>query len=552
MGISVRRARRLLRRTRRVVADARDLVLGHGGAGPDRLLLSVAQRSPMVARMLGRAGRRRPSRARDEGLRFRIQPVDPNPYVGLGQIVAFTGWLCHADLPVRAAWLVAEHCAHPIALGYRQVGAAERLARKGWRVPERIGVRVAVPVGRVAAPRRVELVLRVQLADGAVLERALPALPVRPGAGATPLTVAWPADGPKVVICMTTYRPDARQLAEQLASIRAQTYANWVCVVCDDGSPEESRALVREFTAGDDRFRLVEHDKNVGFYRNFERTLRLLPADADAVSLCDQDDVWDVDKLACLVAEFADPSVQLAYSDMRLVDEDGGWLADSFWNPARDRNQCDDLIALIQANTVTGAASLVRAQLVRDRVLPFPPGAAFHDHWIALVALARGRIAFVDRPLYSYRQHSASVIGNLEFRPPPQRPSWVRVLLASRSDRRPLSEEQVRLMETAGGFELARLARMATVLLLRDSGGLTGEARRRLKQVAALDRRLTSVIAVTRLPRRTRELAMHADDRLLAAALWRRAQLPRWLDLPAEPSTAPVRVRETTSGAGQA
>jgi hypothetical protein len=62
---------------------------------------------------------------------------------------------------------------------------------------------------------------------------------------------------------------------------------------------------------------------------------------------------------------------------------------------------------------VTGAASLFRRELLDD-VLPLPPLLAkgFHDHWIALVAMALGEIAYLDEPLYDYVQHDAAVIGH--------------------------------------------------------------------------------------------------------------------------------------------
>ncbi len=35
----------------------------------------------------------------------------------------------------------------------------------------------------------------------------------------------------------------------------------------------------------------------------------------------------------------------------------------------------------------------------------------YHDHWLALVALASGEVAYVDRPLYDYVQHGGAVQG---------------------------------------------------------------------------------------------------------------------------------------------
>ena len=96
---------------------------------------------------------------------------------------------------------------------------------------------------------------------------------------------------------------------------------------------------------------------------------------------------------------------------MRIVDEAGAVVSDTFWRGRR--NNYTDLASLLLANTVTGAASLFRRELL-DLVLPFPEpvGDPFHDQWIAAVALATGSIAYVDRPLYDYVQHGGAARGH--------------------------------------------------------------------------------------------------------------------------------------------
>ncbi len=86
-------------------------------------------------------------------------------------------------------------------------------------------------------------------------------------------------------------------------------------------------------------------------------------------------------------------------------------IADTWWD--RRRNNHTDLLSLLVANSVTGAASLLRRELLDD-ALPFPPAqfAHFHDHWLALVALSLGEIAYVDRPLYDYVQHGEASLGH--------------------------------------------------------------------------------------------------------------------------------------------
>ncbi len=148
----------------------------------------------------------------------------------------------------------------------------------------------------------------------------------------------------------------------------------------------------------------------VGYYRNFERCLELVPPGVRFVALSDQDDVWHADKLETLASAFHSERVQLAYADMAIVSSDGEQLAPSYWT---DRaNNHTDLASLLLINTVTGAASLFRRELL-DVALPFPdvPGKAFHDHWLACIALALGEVAFIDRPLHDYVQHGDNVVG---------------------------------------------------------------------------------------------------------------------------------------------
>lgn len=217
------------------------------------------------------------------------------------------------------------------------------------------------------------------------------------------------AQSPLVAICMATYEPEPALLARQLESIRAQGHENWVCLISDDRSAGASWERLRELTAADPRFKLSRGEDRLGFYLNFERALGMVPADAKYVALADQDDRWYPEKLATLVAACA--GARLAYSDMRIVDEAGAVLAETFWEGRR--NNFTNLASLLLSNTVTGAASLFERELL-ELALPFPEpvGDPFHDQWLATLALATGRIAYVERPLYDYVQHGGAARGH--------------------------------------------------------------------------------------------------------------------------------------------
>ena len=233
------------------------------------------------------------------------------------------------------------------------------------------------------------------------------------GAPATTL-----GDPPLVAICMATYNPPLDRLLRQIESIRCQSYDNWLLIICDDGSGSMNWREIEALCAQDPRrMRLYRHERNLGFYGNFERALSLVPANAELISLADQDDEWYPEKLEVLAAGLQrEPEALLAYSDMRIVDESGKVLADSYWQ--NRRNEYRDFSSVLIRNTVTGAASMFRRELL-DVILPFPQavGEAFHDHWIACAAMACGKLSYVPEPLYDYYQYEDSVIGHCDADP---------------------------------------------------------------------------------------------------------------------------------------
>ena len=131
----------------------------------------------------------------------------------------------------------------------------------------------------------------------------------------------------------------------------------------------------------------------------------MAPAAAEYVTLCDQDDRWHPDKVERLLGGIG--GARLVYSDARLVDTSGDVLSPSYWTDRR--NNHTNFASLLLANSVTGAASLFRRDLLED-ALPFPPVLAdpFHDHWLAVVAMSLGEVAYIDAPLYDYTQHGSA------------------------------------------------------------------------------------------------------------------------------------------------
>src|SRR5204862_1232260 len=114
-----------------------------------------------------------------------------------------------------------------------------------------------------------------------IVEEPLATIPLREPEAPVAVPAGVEGAGPLVAVCMATYDPPDDLLARQLDSIRAQTHADWVCVISDDASRPERFAALERAVAGDPRFAISRADRRAGFYGNFERALELAPPEAE-------------------------------------------------------------------------------------------------------------------------------------------------------------------------------------------------------------------------------------------------------------------------------
>ena len=421
-------------------------------------------------------------------------PLPAEVAVGAGTAVFVCGWCFAPHADIRRLWFELDGVAHPVmAFGMPRLDpfaelhpaidpyAAQALAEDpaSSEDPElrayRSGFWGLVPIGPTPAGHELALELRAQLGDGQIARATLGTIAVVAPEAPAPATL--PAgDGPLVAICMATHNPPPDLLERQLDSIRAQTHRRWICLISDDGSDAERFEALERAVGGDERFLVSRAPRRLGFYRNFERALSLVAPAVDYVALSDQDDRWHPDKLATLIEEIGD--ARLAYSDCRVVGRDGAVISETYWSARR--NNHTDMLSLLVANSVSGAATLLRRDLLDD-ALPFPPAqfSHYHDHWLALAALALGEIRFVDRPLYDYVQHGHAALGHAAANQMPTLRSRLR-----RRDRR----ERVRMWRLHYFVDACRLLQCVTVLQLRCAERMTAPARHAVETFARADR----------------------------------------------------------------
>ena len=223
-----------------------------------------------------------------------------------------------------------------------------------------------------------------------------------------PMVRTWSGPPACVAIAMATYNPKPELFRAQLESIRAQTLTDWRLTISDESSDERTRDAIRRIVAADPRISL-ECGPHLGFVGNFERALSRLDRRSPYFALSDQDDFWYPAKLETLVEAIEREKAALVYGGMRIVTEDGRMIDPSFFTWRRPHGHSVD--ELLLANTVTGAATVARMDLL-TLALPIPRYVSiFHDMWLALVAARTGVVAHVPEILQDYVQHGGNVLG---------------------------------------------------------------------------------------------------------------------------------------------
>lgn len=197
---------------------------------------------------------------------------------------------------------------------------------------------------------------------------------------------------------MTTYNGE-KYLQEQLESLCRQTLQPFEVVVQDDASQDSTVAIVRSFQHRLN-LKIYLNKSNIGFIKNFESAL--LKATGELIALCDQDDIWEKEKLEILSKEIKDFS--LAYSDSLLIDQEGKSLHLNLSQKLRNHFiSSNSALHFLFDNTISAHSMLFQRSLL-PYILPFPENVLF-DAYIGAVAASAKGVIYVNKTLVRYRQH---------------------------------------------------------------------------------------------------------------------------------------------------
>lgn len=217
----------------------------------------------------------------------------------------------------------------------------------------------------------------------------------------------------------------AEFLSRQLESIKQQTMPIHEMVVCDDGSSDETLAILDRF-GKQVSFPVHVHQNpvNLGSSKNFEKCMSLCTG--DLIFLCDQDDVWVPEKVEQIVTYLTEnPEYQAVFSNATMIDQAGFPTGKTSFDQIEFDAEVQAIWQaggsfriLLKGYIVTGAALAIK-KVALNNISPVPDitKELIHDGWIALNLSMNNQIGFINTCLIEYREHSNQQVG-FKSKPP--------------------------------------------------------------------------------------------------------------------------------------
>jgi len=124
-----------------------------------------------------------------------------------------------------------------------------------------------------------------------------------------------------LVSIITPSYNSSKFIVECVNSVISQTFQNWEMIIVDDCSNDNSRDIISELTAKDERLKSIFLEENVGAAE--ARNVAIKQARGKYIAFLDSDDIWVVNKLEKQIAFMNDNDIAFSFTSYQPISEDG-------------------------------------------------------------------------------------------------------------------------------------------------------------------------------------------------------------------------------------
>ena len=206
-----------------------------------------------------------------------------------------------------------------------------------------------------------------------------------------------------ISIIMPAYRCE-KTVEESVRSIQTQTYGNWELIIVDDGSPDNTPAVLARLAAEDSRIRVITLEKNEGVAS--ARNHAAEAASGDWIAFLDSDDIWLPEKLDRQLSLAEETGAQFLYTGAACINEHSQKTGREFSVP-----RVVTYRSLLYSTDIICSTVVMRKEFFLRH--PMERSDLHEDYICWLSILREGLTAYgIAEPLILYRITESSKSGN--------------------------------------------------------------------------------------------------------------------------------------------
>jgi glycosyltransferase involved in cell wall biosynthesis len=192
-------------------------------------------------------------------------------------------------------------------------------------------------------------------------------------------------------------------IGDALTSLQRQTYQDWQAIVVNDGSVDQTAAIVQEFSRKDKRITLLEHDRRKG--AQAARNSGIRAAGTRWIAFLDSDDEYLPRSLEQRLQRAAETGFQVIHSACSVLDKSDS--AKAFHVPPIEGNVYSDLLR----GPGPTFPALMATREALSRIGYLDESILSYQEWDTAIRLARHyKFAFVPESTFLYRLGESDTI----------------------------------------------------------------------------------------------------------------------------------------------
>lgn len=220
-----------------------------------------------------------------------------------------------------------------------------------------------------------------------------------------------------VLVMLSTYNGE-KYLTYQLDSILSQEEVDVYLLVRDDGSQDNTIAILEKYKRMYPDRIILHKGNNIGCGKSFRWVMEEAlifgeRRNIDYYAFSDQDDIWNPEKLKIALkalSVFSSSIPCLFFSHYQMIDNQSREL------PTTRKSYNLSLGEALIMNPSVGCTQVFNKTCLTEALKGSPPCFVLHDWWLYSVCQAlSGNVVYENKALVQYRQHMSNVVGGKDI-----------------------------------------------------------------------------------------------------------------------------------------